>query len=87
MHLRGFQARGLKDLLIPGRVRVIQGPSLEVIRVRRGHPCHDVPSVESCIGVSADQVQTLSIHVVGQAILCVIAPQYRVEVVPSHQGR
>ena len=87
MHLHGFQARALIDLLIPGRVRVIRGPSLEVIQASQGHLYHDVPSVGSRIGVNADWVQMVAIHVVDQAILCVIAPQYMVEVGPNHQGR
>ena len=75
------------DLLVQGRVRVIQDPSLEMIRANQGHLYHDVPSVGSRIGVNTDWVQMVAIHVVGQAILCVIAPQYVVEVGPSHQGR
>ena len=87
MHLHGFQARALIDLLIPSGVRIIRGPSLEVIQARQGHLYHDVPSVGSRIGVNADWVQMFAIHVVDRAILCVIAPQFMVEVGPSLQGR
>ena len=87
MHLHGFQARDSTDLLIPGRVRVIRGLSLEMIRVRQGHPHYDVPSVGSYIGVDADWVRMFAINVVDQAISCVIAPQFMAEVGPSLQGR
>ena len=75
------------DLFVQGRVRVIQVPSSEVIQASQGRLCNDVPSVGSRIGVSADWVQMFAIHVVDRAILCVIAPQYMVEIGPSHQGR
>ena len=87
VHLHGFQARALIDLLVQGRVRVILDLSSEVIWASQGHPHHRVPSVGRCVGVDADLVQMIAIHVVDQAILCVIAPQYMVEVGPSHQGR